>query len=244
MVSAGAVEVEVAGGVGWVRLARPEKRNAITRAMRTELAEVFAALDADEAVRVAVLTGTGSAFCAGVDLTERAPADPAAPRLTAPLDSFAKPAIAAVNGPAVGGGLELALACDVRVASATATFAVPEVRIGSLPGSGGVVRLRAAAPAVAAWMVFTGEPIDAAEALRAGLVAEVVEPDALAGRVAALATAIAANAPLSLRAAKAVLRSGSLDEERALWAELAATEDRAEGRAAFREKRPPRFRGR
>src|SRR5581483_6335957 len=195
VVSAGAVEVEVAGGVGWVRLARPEKRNAITRAMRTELAEVFAALDADEAVRVAVLTGTGSAFCAGVDLTERAPADPAAPRLTAPL----------------------------------ATFAVPEVRIGSLPGSGGVVRLRAAAPAVAAWMVFTGEPIDAAEALRAGLVAEVVEPDALAGRVAALATAIAANAPLSLRAAKAVLRSGSLDEERALWAELATTEDRAEG---------------
>lgn len=235
----------VEGGIGGLRLARPEKRNAITFAMREQLADALATFETDDAVRVVVLTGEGTAFCAGVDLADQPPGDPATtPRLTAPLDAFGKPAIAAVNGPAFGGGLELALACDIRIASSTATFAVPEVRIGSLPGSGGVVRLLESAPAIAARMVLTGEPIDAEEALRAGVVSEVVAPDDLADAAAKLATRIAANAPLSLRAAKAVLRSGSLDHEREAWAELARTEDRAEGRAAFGEKRAPQWQGR
>jgi E-phenylitaconyl-CoA hydratase len=235
----------VEGGVGWLRLDRPEKRNAITYEMRGALAEALAAFETDDGVRVLVLTGEGPAFCAGVDVSDAPQGDPSTtPRLTAPLDAFSKPAIAAVNGPAFGGGLELALACDIRIASSSATFAVPEVRIGSLPASGGVVRLRETAPGVAARMVLTGEPIDAAEALRTGLVSEVIEPDELVARAGALAATIAANAPLSLRAAKAVLRSGSIDHERESWAALAETEDRAEGRAAFREKRAPVFRGR
>jgi enoyl-CoA hydratase/carnithine racemase len=244
------VEVARADGVAWVTLDVPERRNAISNEMRGVLADAFASLDEDDSVRVAVLTGAGPVFCAGVDLKETGP--PSTERLVAPLESFAKPLVAAVNGPAAGGGFELALACDVRVASTTATFALPEVRIGSLPGSGGTQRLaRAVPPAVAAKLVLTGQPLDAEGALRYGLVSDVVEPEELAPFVQGLAAAIAANAPLSLRAAKTVLRAAAeqplqagLDLERSLWAELAETEDRAEGRAAFREGRAPRWSGR
>jgi len=237
-------------GVAWVTLDAPGRRNAISNAMRGLLAEAFASLDADDSVRVAVLTGAGSAFCAGVDLKEAGP--PATERVVAPLESFGKPVVAAVNGPALGGGFELALACDVRVASTTATFALPEVRLGSLPGSGGTQRLaRAISPAVAAKLVLTGQALDAESALRYGLVSDVVEPEDLVPFVGSLASTIAANAPLSLRAAKTALRAAAeqplqagLDLERMLWAELAETEDRAEGRAAFREGRAPRWSGR
>jgi enoyl-CoA hydratase/carnithine racemase len=244
------VEVTRADGVAWVTLDVPERRNAISNAMRGLLADAFASLDADPDVRVAVLTGAGPVFCAGVDLKEAAP--PATERLVAPLESFGKPLVAAVNGPAAGGGFELALACDVRVAGRTATFALPEVRIGSLPGSGGTQRLaRAVPPAIAAKLVLSGLPLDAESALRYGLVSDVVEPDDLVAFTQDLASAIAANAPLSLRAAKTALRAAAeqplqagLELERSLWAELAVTEDRAEGRAAFREGRAPRWSGR
>jgi enoyl-CoA hydratase/carnithine racemase len=244
------VEVTLAEGVAWVTLDAPERRNAISNAMRGLLEDAFASLGADDAVRVAVLTGAGPVFCAGVDLKETGP--PATERLVAPLESFGKPLVAAVNGPAAGGGFELVLACDVRVASTTATFSLPEVRIGSLPGSGGTQRLaRAVPPAVAAKLVLTGRPLDADSALHYGLVSDVVEPDDLTAFTQGLASAIAANAPLSLRAAKAALRAAAerplqagLDLERSLWAELSETEDRAEGRAAFREGRAPRWSGR
>jgi enoyl-CoA hydratase/carnithine racemase len=244
------VEVARADGVAWVTLDVPERRNAISNAMRGLLADAFASLDADADVRVAVLTGAGSVFCAGVDLKETAPH--ATERLVAPLESFGKPLVAAVNGPAAGGGFELALACDVRIAARTATFALPEVRIGSLPGSGGTQRLaRAVPPAVAAKLVLTGRPLDAESALRYGLVSDVVAPEDLVAFTQDLASAIAANAPLSLQAAKTALRAAAeqplqagLDLERSLWAELAETEDRAEGRAAFREGRAPRWSGR
>ena len=173
-------------------------------------------------------------------------------RISAVIERLTKPVIAAINGPAAGGGLELALACDLRVASSNATFALPEVKVGSLPGSGGTQRLFAAlAPAVAWRMLLTGDSIDATEALRVGLVSDVVEPDDLHATVQRLADRIAANAPLSVRAAKAAARSdmdarlaSGLALERTLWALLATTEDRAEGRAAFREGRPPQYRGR
>lgn len=165
--------------------------------------------------------------------------------------AFGKPLIAAINGPAVGGGLELALACDLRIAVRGATFALPEVRIGSLPGSGGTQRLvRAVGPAIAARMLLTGEPISAEDALRVGLISDLVEPGELTGFAEELAGKIAANAPLSLRAVKQCLAAAAhaqlgvgLELERALWTALATTADRREGRAAFRERRAPRFTG-
>ncbi|HWE34259.1 MAG TPA: enoyl-CoA hydratase/isomerase family protein [Solirubrobacteraceae bacterium] len=242
------------GAVAWVWLNRADRRNAISAAMRSELSAQLAELNADDSVRVAVLTGTGSAFCAGVDLTEQREAPPHVDALVAepvalPVEQFEKPILAAINGPAVGGGLELALAADMRVASTAATFALPEVKLGSLPGSGGTQRLiRAMSPAVASKALFTGEPFDATEALRAGLVSDVFEPDELIAATEALAAKIAANAPLSLRAAKLALRTAwtsqeGLALERALWGLLSVSADRAEGRAAFRERRPPRFTG-
>jgi E-phenylitaconyl-CoA hydratase len=228
------------GGVAWVRLNRPEKLNAIDTAMRAALAETFAELGADDAIRIAVLTGEGRAFCAGVDLTEGGV--PGAKPVSHSLDEFEKPTLAAINGAAVGGGLELALACDMRIASDAATFALPEVRIGSLPGSGGTQRLQGA---VAAKLLFTGDKIGADEALRGGLVSDVVAADELIPLAERLAARVAANAPLSLRAAKQAFRAAPDGRtlERALWGYLATTNDRAEGRAAFREKRAPNFTG-
>lgn len=243
-------------GVAWITLDRPQKRNAITMAMRERLATLFASADADDAVRVIVLGGEGLAFCAGTDLAEGSAAATAplavGQPLAAPLDAALKPVIAAVNGPAAGGGFELALACDIRVASDTATFALPEVTIGSLPGSGGTQRLlRATSAAFAMQLLFTGAPIDAATALRWGIVSEVVPASELRALSERLALQIAKNAPLSLRAMKIATRAAAnaplamgLGIERMLWSTLSTTEDRAEGRTAFREKRPPRFKGR
>lgn len=252
------IRLDVAGAIAIVTFERPAKRNALTLTMRARLGAIFAALDDDAAVRVIVLTGRGPAFCAGVDLTEGSAAaaghplaEPGTP-VTAPLDACPWPVIAAINGPAMGGGLELALACDVRVAAASATFALTEVRIGSLAGSGGISRLSRSVPAsLAARMVLTGDPIDADEAHRGGLVSDVVADDALAPFAAGIAARIAANAPLSILAAKRSLRaagelplSAGLAQDRTLWAWLSGSEDRAEGRAAFREGRPARFKGR
>ncbi len=246
------------GSVAWLTLDRPERRNAITLAMRGALRDATDDLEADPDVRVVVLTGAGETFCAGTDLKE-VPAEPRphpladpTPPIAAAIDRLTKPVIAAVNGPAAGGGFELALACDLRVAASNATFALPEVRVGSLPGSGGTQRLFEALPAAVAWkLLLSGDPIDAAEAHRLGLVSDVTAPAELQAATQAIAERIAANAPLSVRAAKAAARSGrdqrmaaGLALERSLWALLATTEDRAEGRAAFRERRPPNYRGR
>jgi E-phenylitaconyl-CoA hydratase len=245
------VEIHVADAVALLTLNRPGKRNAVDDDMRVQLTAAFAALDADASVRVVVLTGAGSAFCAGGDLSASVAFDPRRPRIVEPLDRFAKPAIAAINGVAFGGGLELALACDLRIASHNARFALPEVRLGSLPASGGTQRLPAVVgPSLAAQMILTGEPIDAARALAAGLVSELCAPEQLVDTAMTHARTIARNAPLAVIAAKRALRvaagmhvAESLDFERALFNELALTEDRSEGRRAFREKRPPVFKG-
>ncbi len=249
------------GGVASVTLNRPEKRNAIDDATRDALADAFASFDADSAIRVVILTGAGSAFCAGVDLTTpgnvvagstiAASPIPTRPRLTAPLDAFGKPVIAALNGVAVGGGLEMALACDIRIAAVGAKLGLTEARIGSLPGSGGTQRLvGAVGRAFAAQMLFTGELVTAEQALAAGLISEVHPPEALIERAQALAKAIAENAPLSLLAIKKALRAATdlplaagFELERSLYGLLTMTEDREEGRKAFREKRKPNFQG-
>jgi E-phenylitaconyl-CoA hydratase len=252
------LRIERDGGVAWLILDRPERRNAIDRATRLALVDAATVLEADQDVLVVVITGAGQTFCAGTDLKEPPSDQPAhplvdpLPRLASALEGLTKPIIAAVNGPAAGGGLELALAADLRIASTAATFSLPEVRVGSLPGSGGTQRLFGAIPSAVAWkMLLTGAPIDAQEAYRVGLVSDIVAPADLRLATEALARAIVENAPLSVRAAKLAGRvalergfDAGLAFERALWALLATTEDRAEGRAAFREGRPPRYRGR
>jgi E-phenylitaconyl-CoA hydratase len=254
------LETKADGAVGCITFNRPDKRNAVDDAMRAALADALAAWDQDAGIRVVLITGAGTAFCAGVDLATpgnvaqgaATPANPitARPRLTDPLDRFGKPVLAALNGIAVGGGLEIALACDMRIAASTAKLGLPEVRLGSLAGSGGTQRLPAmAGRALAAQMLFTGEPITAERALQAGLVSEVVAPEALMERALAICRMVADNAPLSLIALKRALRAATerplaLELERQLYTALAGTQDRQEGRAAFRERRKPSFQGR
>jgi enoyl-CoA hydratase/carnithine racemase len=255
------LQISREAGVACLTLNRPDKRNAIDDATRDALAEAFAGFDADAAIRVVILTGAGTAFCAGVDLATpgNVPAQSSVaaspivtrPRLTAPLDAFSKPVIAALNGVAVGGGLEMALACDIRIAATGARFGLTEVKIGSLPASGGTQRLvGAVGRTFAAQMLFTGELISAEQALAAGLVSELHAPDALMGRAFALARVIAENAPLSLVAIKKALRAATdlplaagFELERSLYGALTLTQDREEGRKAFREKRKPNFKG-
>jgi E-phenylitaconyl-CoA hydratase len=254
-VSAGRVVGARDGAIGTITLSAAERRNAISYAMREQLGEALRSFDEDPSIRVVVVTGEGSAFCSGVDLSDAAAPDPSAiaqtKPLTLPFDELTKPLIAAVNGLAVGGGFEIVLAADIRIAAATAWFALPEVRIGSLPGSGGTQRLvRAIPPAVAAALLYTGDMLSAEDAHRYGLVSAVVAPEELTRAVHDIATRIAANAPLSVQAMKRAMRAAYEERlsdgraiERSLWEMLAATDDRAEGRAAFRDGRPPIFKG-
>src|SRR5580698_2572120 len=231
------VLIETGSGIGWLRLNRPAQRNAMNTAMKRALTASLAELDADSAVR------EGSTGLDSHALTARRE------RVTSALDRVTKPVIAAVNGAAYAGGFELVLACDLRIASTSASFCLSEVRIGSMPGGGGTQRLaRTVSAAVAAKMIFTGQPVDAAEAYRTGLVSDLVDPDELVARAGQIAGQIAADAPLALIASKRALRTGlenpdGLALERTLWEMVAMTDDYKEARAAFRQKRPPKFTG-
>lgn len=246
----------VEGHVGTITLNRPERRNALNFEMRERLAQGLEDFAANAEVRIVVLEGAPPSFCSGVDLSEKPPSQghvlaDALVSVSAPFATFSKPLIASVNGAAVGGGLEIALACDFIIASTSAKFLLPEVRIGSIPGGGGTQRLVRAIPrGMAARMLYTGDAMSAQSALDYGLVTELVEPDALHARVLELAHEIAQNAPLSLAAIKQCLQvatNSTLDVglavERGLWGQLTTSEDRAEGRTAFRERRPPQFKG-
>jgi E-phenylitaconyl-CoA hydratase len=255
VVSAGAIHTTRDEAIGVITLSSPKRRNAISYPMREQLDEACQEFDDDPSIRVIVVTGAGAAFCAGVDLSDAAAPAPSmlgqAKPLTTPFDQLTKPLIAAVNGPAVGGGFEIVLAADIRVAATSAWFALPEVKIGSLPGSGGTQRLaRALPPAVAAILLYTGDRLSVEDAQRLGLLSALVEPDELSSTVRAIAARVAANAPLSVQATKAALHAAVEQPlaqgrvlERTLWATLAKTEDRAEGRAAFQAGRPPVFKG-
>jgi len=252
----------VQDGVAIVTLNRPEAMNSIDPESNEQLLEIWDEVASDEEIRVLVLTGAGErAFCTGADLKKTMPpADSAARQVfrggtrhsnfgTLQTD---KPVIAAINGYALGGGLELALLADIRICSDNAQFGLPEVRVGSIPGAGGTQRLiRAVGQSDAMWMLLTGERIDANEALRIGLVSKVVPLAALQETAINLARAMAANAPLAMTAAKRLAMTGrelplagGLELERQAFGVLRDSEDRLEGRRAFADKRAPVFRGR
>lgn len=242
---------------------RPERHNALDVEHDTALTAAIQRFNDDRRLRVAVLSGHGGrAFCAGADIGDYLPyrrelAASDAPDsvvsfggLTGPTDVI-KPTIAAIDGICVAGGLEMALACDIRIASHQSTFAMPEVKLGILPGGGGTQRLaRVVGQGVALRMILTGDTFDANFALEKGLVTELTSQDALAASALAMARRVASNGPLATIAARRALLEGygrSLAEgllnESALQRRLLRTDDASEGVAAFKERRPPYFEG-
>jgi enoyl-CoA hydratase/carnithine racemase len=254
-----ALAVEKRGSTAYLRLRRADRGNVINREVLEELAQAAAAINDDADVRVVILTGEGDVFCTGWDLSDlRTEAPMAWARrehiLGNAFDSIAhlsQPVIAAINGDAISAGLELALACDVRLACAEARFALPETSLGAIPWGGGTQRLsRIVGRAHALDMILTAEPIDAEEALRIGLVSAVVPRGELMAQAEALAGRIAARGPIAVRYAKEAVAKGlDMTLEQALRFEtdltviLQTTEDRDEGVRAFLEKRTPRFKG-
>ena len=245
-------------GVARVKLNRPQARNALNSALRQALARAFDEFDRDEATRCIVITGGEQFFAAGADLKEFAPLGPAAVwRLDAPrwwkaIADCGKPIVAAVAGPALGGGCELAQHADVIVAGRSARFGQPEVAVGIMPGGGATQRLvKALGKYRAMRLLLTGEPIGADEALAAGLVSEVVDDALLMPRALEIAALIASRPPVAVRLLKQAalaaddmpLAAGLMLERRAFEL-LFDTADQKEGMQAFFERRPPQFTGR
>jgi enoyl-CoA hydratase len=255
------VRVERAGAVAQVTIDRPDKLNALNAETLEELENVLGELAADEAVRALIVTGAGEkAFVAGADIAELARQTPLTGKATSrrgqtlfrALELYPKPVVAAVNGFALGGGCELALACHVRLAADNASFGLPEVGLGIIPGYGGTQRLaRLVGRGRAIEMTLTGQRIGAEEAWRIGLVNRVVPRAALLDEARKLVDAMLKNGPVAVRAALEAIQHGlemSLDDGMVLEANIfgvvSATEDMREGLAAFLEKRPPVFRNR
>ena len=253
------VEYETKGHVALLTINRPEARNAVNGDVARGMEEAIDRLEADEDVWVGIVTGEGPVFCAGADL--KAIAAGQAGELATAKGGFAgitrrqrtKPIIAAIDGPALAGGCEIALACDLVVASTQAAFGLPEVKRSLVAAAGGLFRLpRALPPKIAMEVILTGDPIPAERAHAFGLVNELVEPGQAVAAAMALAERIAANAPVAVWESRKVVMmadAGAPDDD--LWNEsgaafgrVAQTEDFAEGPRAFIEKRPPAWKGR
>ena len=255
------ISVEREGGTAIVTVDRQEAMNALDLDHAESLHDTLAELAVDESARVVVLTGAGErAFIAGADIKYMQSLGVLEARrwgdlghaCGALLETMPKPTIAAVNGVALGGGCELALACDLRLASSTARLGQPEINLGVLPGWGGSVRLaRTTTLGFAKELIFTGRPVDAAEALEHGLVNAVYEPDELRERTLELCRGLEAKSAVALAYAKEAVNLSlqgphrtNLESEARLFALLFGSEDQKEGMAAFVEKRPPEFTGR
>ena len=252
---------EVRDSIAWITLNRPEAMNAISENIRAAIPEALARAEADDTVRVIVFSGAGErAFCAGADVKGFNAVDSlvkhrqgrAHTHWILAFDRARKPLIAAIHGYCLGGGLEIALACDIRIAAEGSKFGLPEVSRGTLPGSGGTQRLaRMVGLGRALDIALSADHVSAEDALRMGLVSRLVPRTALMASAEALAKRIAAHAPLSVLLVKEAVR-GSLETdlptglriEADLSTLIASTEDRIEAGAAFREKRKPNFKGR
>jgi enoyl-CoA hydratase len=252
------LRVVVDGPIATITLDRPEKLNAVTLEMLEGLEAALASIEADDGIRVVVLTGAGErAFCAGADINAWASLAPidmwrrwvrSGHRVMDRLEGLRQPTIAALNGIAYGGGLELALACDLRLAAETVKVAAPEVGIWTIPGWGMTTRLAVVAgPARAKQMILTGEPVDARRAEAWGLLSEVVPADELRETTRQIAERIAAQAPVAVQVAKQLidgLRPRVPASLEALGGGLTAfTDDAHEGLSSFRERRPAQFGG-
>jgi len=246
-------------GVAFIRFNRPDKLNAMNSKMKDEIIAVLNELEENDAVRVVVFTGQGDkAFVAGADINEFK--DRTAleqwdlyqqPFLYDAIDRFPKPLIAMINGYCLGGGCELILACDIRIASEKAQLGQPEINIGIIPGGGGSQRLpRLVGYGKAMQLILTGDRISAQEAHRIGLVDEVVPHDQLESKTFEIATKIAEKSPIAVRFAKEAVKASlrmplneGLRYEQSLFSLIFTTEDKDEGVRAFLEKRPPKFTG-
>ncbi len=251
---------EKKNSVAYVTINRPKVLNALNMATMEELRSAFAAIKDDREIRVAILTGSGEkAFVAGADIAELSKHDPVSAKeythrgqsVLDLIENLGKPVIACINGFALGGGCEIALACTFRLASENAKLGQPEVKLGLIPGYGGTQRLpRLVGKGIAMQLLLAGEMINAQEALRIGLVNEVVAAAELIPRAETIAQKIIANAPLAVQYAMEAVNKGmemSLSEglylEATLFGLCCATEDKAEGTTAFFEKRPAQFKG-
>lgn len=252
------VHFTVDGFVATITFNRPQKLNSVTQAMADAIVTAVETCNGSDAIRCVILTGTGErAFCAGSDIRDLDHYDTPwnfrnRPDYCDAVRHLLKPSIAAVNGYAFGGGLETAMSCDIRIASANAQFAAPEIKLGWIGGGGVATALAHSIGASnAALMIMTGDPIDAARALQWGLVSEVVPSGELLDRARQIAATIASRAPiaaetakLNLKAAYAMSMEQAIAYERDLQTVCFATEDAREGRAAFKEKRQPLFKRR
>ena len=252
---------EVSEKIARITFNRPNVLNALNRKTMEELGDCLKTVREDDEIRVLILTGAGEkAFIAGADINELSQQTPVNGReftlygqgIIHRLETLGKPAIAAINGFALGGGCELALACTLRIASRNAKLGQPEVKLGLVPGYGGTQRLpRLCGKGVAHELILTGEMISAEDALRVGLVNRVVEPGELLATAEAIAKKIIANAPLAVKYAMEAVEHGmEMPQEEGLYLEATlfglccATQDMREGTRAFLEKRPPKFEGR
>lgn len=249
--------VEIKDGVCWITLNRPDKLNSIDSETLRKLFDIIDEVEDDPNVRCVVIKGSGRAFSAGADVDELMKLTPKeAEELSKKghetmmkLSSMPKPVIAAINGYALGGGCELASACDIRIASEKAKFGQPEIKLGIIPGWGGTQLLaRLIGVGRAMELILTGRIIDAEEAYRMGLVNKVVPHDRLEEEISELAKTLASGAPIAMAEAKRLVNLGGslevgLDEEAEAFGRLFATEDSKEGFKAFKEKRTPSFKG-